>query len=73
MTILDGAGNVFTWDTRPELRLEFACRTAGRDMTAEEWDTYVGTGKQHQGVPAVTSSEPTPPEPRPAGGPRTGS
>jgi hypothetical protein len=37
-------GNVYTWDTRPEYAVEFACRTAGRDMTADEWRTYVGSG-----------------------------
>jgi hypothetical protein len=46
VTILDGAGNVFTWDTRPEYAVEFACRIAGRDLTADEWRTYVGDGNR---------------------------
>ena len=46
VAILDGAGNVFTWDTRPAYALAVACRTAGRDMTAEEWRTYVGSGNR---------------------------
>jgi DNA-binding SARP family transcriptional activator/WD40 repeat protein len=44
VTILDGFGNVFTWDTRPDHALDFACRIAGRDLTADEWRTYVGEG-----------------------------
>ena len=52
VTILDGAGNVFTWDTRPDHALEFACRAAGRDLTAAEWHTYVGTGPQFEVCPS---------------------
>jgi WD40 repeat protein len=52
VTILDNVGNVFTWDTRPAYALEFACRTAGRDMTADEWHTYVGTSPQFQVCPS---------------------
>jgi DNA-binding SARP family transcriptional activator/WD40 repeat protein/energy-coupling factor transporter ATP-binding protein EcfA2 len=52
VTILDSVGNVFTWDTRPEYALEFACRIAGRDMTDDEWHTYVGTGPQFRVCPA---------------------
>ena len=36
------AGRVLVWDTRPEHALEFACRAAGRDLTADEWSTYLG-------------------------------
>jgi hypothetical protein len=43
VTILS-AGNVLTWDTRPAYALAFACRIAGRDMTDDEWRTYVGSG-----------------------------
>ena len=43
VTILS-AGNVFTWDTSPGYAVEFACRTAGRDLTGDEWRTYVGDG-----------------------------
>ena len=52
VTILDRAGNVYTWDTSPDYALEFACRTAGRDMTADEWRTYVGTGPQFEVCPS---------------------
>jgi hypothetical protein len=44
VTVLDGSGRVLTWDTQPERALEFACRMAGRDLTADEWRTYVGGG-----------------------------
>jgi WD40 repeat protein len=44
-------GKVFTWDTRPAHALEFACRIAGRDMTAEEWRTYVGDGNRFSVCP----------------------
>jgi DNA-binding SARP family transcriptional activator/WD40 repeat protein len=43
VTILS-AGKVLTWDTRPAYALAFACRIAGRDLTADEWRTYVGDG-----------------------------
>jgi WD40 repeat protein len=43
VTVLDFMGHVFTWDTRPEHAIDFACRIAGRDLTADEWRTYVGT------------------------------
>ncbi|MFZ2012254.1 MAG: BTAD domain-containing putative transcriptional regulator [Nocardioides sp.] len=46
------AGNVYTWDTRPEYALQFACRIAGRDMTADEWRTYVGTGPHFHVCPS---------------------
>jgi hypothetical protein len=52
VTIVDGLGNVYTWDTRPDHELEFACRTAGRDMTAGEWSTYVGTSPQFHVCPS---------------------
>ncbi|HEX3296603.1 MAG TPA: BTAD domain-containing putative transcriptional regulator [Nocardioides sp.] len=45
-------GNVYTWDTSPEYAVEFACRIAGRDLTAEEWRTYVGIGPQFQVCPS---------------------
>ena len=28
---------IYTWDTRIEHTIDYACRTAGRDLTAEEW------------------------------------
>ena len=74
VTILDGAGNVFTWDTRPAYAREFACRTAGRDLTADEWRTYVGRGARISVCTSEPASEPdAPAHPSRTGGrPRTG-
>jgi WD40 repeat protein len=52
VTILDGSGRVLDWDTRPEHAVEFACQMAGRDLTAEEWHTYVGTDPQFEVCPS---------------------
>ena len=52
VTILDRAGNVYTWDTSPDYALEFACRTAGRDLTADEWRTYVGEQPRFEVCPS---------------------
>ena len=52
VTILDSSGRVLIWDTRPEHALDFACRTAGRDLTADEWRTYIGTGPQFPVCPS---------------------
>jgi hypothetical protein len=51
VTILS-AGRVLVWDTRPEHALEFACRAAGRDLTADEWSTYLGTEPRFQVCPS---------------------
>ena len=32
---------VVTWDLDPDHQLEFACRMAGRDLTENEWRTYL--------------------------------
>jgi WD40 repeat protein len=34
-------GNLSLWDPRPETAVKAACRIAGRDLTAEEWHTYL--------------------------------
>jgi WD40 repeat protein len=52
VTLVDNSGHVLTWDTRPEHAIEFACRIAGRDLTADEWRTYVGTGPQFRVCPS---------------------
>ena len=52
VTVLDGSGRVLTWDTRPEHAIEFACRIAGRDLTADEWRTYIGTGPHFHVCPS---------------------
>ncbi|MFE6967591.1 BTAD domain-containing putative transcriptional regulator [Agromyces sp. NPDC057679] len=36
------AGGVAVWDLRPETHADAACRMAGRDLTPEEWNTYLG-------------------------------
>ena len=35
-------GSVARWDARPAAWLDFACRVAGRDMTAAEWERALG-------------------------------
>jgi hypothetical protein len=52
VAILDGSGRVLTWDTRPQHAIDFACRIAGRDLTADEWRTFVGTGPQFEVCPS---------------------
>jgi hypothetical protein len=32
---------VVVWDIDPEHQFEFACRIAGRDLTDDEWRTYL--------------------------------
>ena len=32
---------VVVWDIDPEHQFEFACRIAGRDLTENEWRTYL--------------------------------
>jgi WD40 repeat protein len=49
---ISSAGNVYTWDTSPEYAHEFACRIAGRDLTPDEWRTYVGTEPQFPVCPS---------------------
>lgn len=52
LTLVDNFGHVHKWDTRPEHAIEFGCRIAGRDLTADEWRTYVGTAPQFQVCPS---------------------
>ena len=40
VAISDAAG-VITWDIDPSHQFEAACRIAGRDLTADEWATYL--------------------------------
>jgi WD40 repeat protein len=44
VTILDYTGHVYAWNTSAGRALDYACRMAGRDITADEWRTYVGDG-----------------------------
>ena len=34
-------GEVSIWDPRPETAVKAACQIAGRDLTAQEWRTYL--------------------------------
>jgi WD40 repeat protein len=52
VTLFNTFGQVFTWDTRSERAIAFGCRIAGRDMTPDEWRTYVGIAPQFQVCPA---------------------
>jgi hypothetical protein len=36
------ADGVAVWDLRPETHADAACRMAGRDLTREEWSSYLG-------------------------------
>ncbi len=35
-------GSVFSWDLDPRAWLATACRLAGRDLTEQEWRSYLG-------------------------------
>ena len=39
---------VMLWDLDPEHQFEYACRLAGRDLTEEEWRTYLGSLGEQQ-------------------------
>jgi WD40 repeat protein len=39
--VASATGTVAAWDPRPEEAVKAACRIAGRDLTAQEWDTYL--------------------------------
>ena len=41
-------GEVSIWDPRPEAAVKAACRIAGRDLTAEEWSTYLPNREREQ-------------------------
>ena len=43
VTVDDG---VAVWDLDPDHQYETACRIAGRELTAEEWATYLGDAAQ---------------------------
>ena len=44
-------GQVLRWDIRPEKVLDFACALAGRNLSADEWDRYVGQGSYRPTCP----------------------
>ncbi|MCX4905727.1 TIR domain-containing protein [Streptomyces sp. NBC_00878] len=39
----EAPGIIQQWDTTPDAWIAEACRTAGRDLSAAEWERYVGT------------------------------
>jgi DNA-binding SARP family transcriptional activator/WD40 repeat protein/energy-coupling factor transporter ATP-binding protein EcfA2 len=39
--VASDSGTVSTWDPRPEQAVAAACRIAGRDLTAQEWASYL--------------------------------
>ncbi|RZU64633.1 DNA-binding SARP family transcriptional activator [Microterricola gilva] len=38
---VNATGGIAVWDLRPEKQAEAACRMAGRDLTRDEWKTYL--------------------------------
>jgi hypothetical protein len=53
LLIAHPAGNVVTWDLRPQHLLDVACDLAGRNLTRAEWSSLVGTRKYRQTCPGV--------------------
>ena len=41
VTLVSADGGISHWDSRPEAALRAACRMAGRDLTEDEWKTYL--------------------------------
>ncbi|HEY2877075.1 BTAD domain-containing putative transcriptional regulator [Nocardioides sp.] len=52
ITIVNVEGRVFDWNPSRRYAVEYACRIAGRDMTADEWRTYVGSQPRFQVCPS---------------------
>ena len=50
---------VMVWDIDPEHQFEFACRIAGRDLTENEWRTYLAALGEPQSTCGFARSEPT--------------
>jgi WD40 repeat protein len=46
-----GVGTGVAWDPRLKRAIDYGCAMAGRDLTAEEWATYVGDGDPQQVCP----------------------
>ncbi|MBF4765691.1 winged helix-turn-helix domain-containing protein [Nocardioides islandensis] len=47
-----GSGTqAYVWDTRLDRSIDYACRMAGRDLTADEWTTYLGDREHEQACP----------------------
>jgi hypothetical protein len=58
VTVEDG---VAVWDLDPDHQFEAACRIAGRELTAEEWATYLGGTEQVATCAEVLARPPGPP------------
>jgi DNA-binding SARP family transcriptional activator/WD40 repeat protein len=43
ITIVNVEGRVFDWNPSRTYALEYACRIAGRDLTEDEWNRYLGS------------------------------
>lgn len=39
--VIEGADGIEAWDLEPDLWREVACRVAGRNLTRQEWETYL--------------------------------
>jgi WD40 repeat protein len=47
-----GSGTqAYVWHTTLGRSIDYACRMAGRDLTADEWTTYLGDREQEQACP----------------------
>ncbi len=53
LLITHPAGQVVTWDLRPQHLLDVACDLAGRNLTREEWSSLVGTRRYRETCPDV--------------------
>ncbi len=45
-------GPVLTWDLRPEKLVELACSLAGRNLTREEWQEFIGARPYRHSCPS---------------------
>jgi WD40 repeat protein len=52
VSMLNVQGQLFDWNPAPSYAVRYACRIAGRDLTADEWRTYVGTAPQFEVCPS---------------------
>jgi DNA-binding SARP family transcriptional activator/WD40 repeat protein/class 3 adenylate cyclase/energy-coupling factor transporter ATP-binding protein EcfA2 len=52
---LDGA--VYTWDTRPQHWVEYACTVVGRNLTMDEWRDTFGERHYHRTCPQYPAGE----------------
>jgi WD40 repeat protein len=48
VTLVSSTGGISHWDSRPEAARKAACRIVGRDLTDEEWSTYLPDRKRQK-------------------------